>query len=116
MTNLELYQAIVDVKISYLEFALSLEGWEVKPVFQDDKLIAILKFKGSEFHFHSFGKHSFTRYQMMSKVFIPLWEKYGYARTRTPKEDIRQQRFNERFGFRKIGENDNEIHYQIDRP
>lgn len=115
MDLLEIYQAMGDVGISYIEFAISTDGWDVKPVFRDGYLVAVLKFQGPEFHFHSFGKRSFTRAEMMSEIFTPLWNEYGFARTKTPIEDTRQQRFNERFGFRRIGRNEHEIHYQIDR-
>lgn len=116
MDSFDIYSMLGDVKISYLEFAMSLQGWDTRPIMRDSELIAVLKFKGPEFHFHSTGRHNFTRQEIREEVFEPLWKRYGYARTKTPVSDTRQQRFNERIGFRKIGENEHEIHYQIDKP
>ncbi len=108
-----MYQAMGETGVSFLEFAMSVEGWDVRPAFRNGKMVAVLKFQGPEFHFHSFGNYSFTRQDMRDEIFQPLWDQFGYARTRTPKTDTRQQRFNERFGFYRIGEDDHDIHYQI---
>lgn len=116
MTPLEIWPLMGDVGISFIEFADSLTGWDTKPLIRNGAVVALIKFKGDEFHFHSLGGHSFTRKDMREDFFGDLWEKYGYARTRTPKTDTRQQRFNERAGFHKIGEDEHEIHYQIDKP
>lgn len=115
MTLLEIYQSMGETGISFIEFAMSAEGWDVSPVIRDGAMVAVLKFQGPEFHFHSFGKYSFTRQDIKEEIFQPLFDKYGYARTKTPKSDTRQQRFNERAGFYRIAEDENEIHYQINK-
>jgi hypothetical protein len=115
MTPLEMFREMENPQISFLEFAMSLDGWEVRPVHRNGGLVAVLKFKGPEFHFWSAGNHSFTRQEIRQVVLEPLWNEYGFARTRTPVSDVRQQRFNERAGFRRIEEDDHEIHYQLDK-
>ena len=106
--------ASVSDKMSWLEFAIEMQDWGVESVCDDDgREIAIIAFKGPEFHFTSFGQHPFTRREIYEHVFNPLFAQYGYADTRTPKSDTRQQRFNERIGFKRMGEDASTIHYRI---
>ena len=42
-------------------------------------------------------------------------DREGYVLTKTPKEEERQRRFNEAIGFEKIGEDEYDIHYRLDR-
>ncbi len=115
MTTLAIYQLMAEPGLSFLEFHAELEGWEAEVIYREEKPVAVIKRKGPELHFKSFGGYSITRADI-KEILQPAWDKYGFAETTTPKSDIRQQRFNERFGFRKVDENDTEVRYRIDRP
>ncbi len=110
-----LYETIRGSGISWLEFAYSMREWEIRESIRDGERVAVLAFNGPEFHFASFGKRSFTRRDIKDEVLAPLIARYGYATTRTPIADTRQQRFNERFGFVRTGEDGQNIHYRIER-
>lgn len=87
------------VFISRREFLESLDGWEVKPREIDGQIIGATLIRGPEFHFVTFGpQKTFTR-SLMVNCLQPIIDKHGYVRTRTPKEDMRQRRFNLLVGF-----------------
>ena len=113
MPILERLYASLNEKPSWLEFALSFGDWVLRSVERDGREVAILATNGPEFHFASFGGYPFTRRDIYDEVFLPLFAAYGCAETRTPKTDTRQQRFNHRIGFQKVGEDDRYIHYRI---
>lgn len=90
------------------------EGWE-RVEAKDDEQIAFVAFvKGPLFHFHSFrtGKGlSSTRIKQFLQQII---DKHGYATTKTPLEDGRQQRFNRRIGFAEVGRDEYDVIYRIE--
>jgi hypothetical protein len=95
-------------------FAQELGTWNVEAVEIDGKLAFITIQKGPEFHFESLDtKHPITR-KMITDFLRPIIAEHGFAQTRTPIEDTRQQRFNELFGFRRAGEDGFDILYQIE--
>ena len=82
------------------EFAKTFKGWEMAAVEVDGTPAFVTVTRGAEFHFESLdGSIPITR-QMIREFLKPIISAYGYAMTRTPKDDRRQQRFNEAFGFR----------------
>lgn len=92
-------------------------GWEIEAVSADDGTLAwAVMTKGPEFHFTSFGevKHPITVRMIKSRLH-PLIERYGFARTRTPKEDARQRRFNDMIGFMVEGEDEFFVTYRIEK-
>lgn len=87
------------VFISRLEFVAGLVGWEILPKKLDGEIVGATLTNGPEFHFVVFGaKKPFTRALMIDCV-QPILDKYGFVRTKTPKEDTRQRRFNVAVGF-----------------
>jgi hypothetical protein len=97
------------------EFEQLLDGWEITPVYGANGLAGAVVTKEAEFHFAKFD----PTYQV-TRADLRRWpgeliERYGYALTRTPRHDTRQQRFNERLGFVRVGEDEYDIHYRIER-
>jgi hypothetical protein len=45
----------------------------------------------------------------------PLLERYGYATTRTPREELRQQRLNVLIGGRVTEESEFFVHFRLDQ-
>lgn len=96
------------------QFHQTLDGWELEPVMRDGKPAVIFVVKGPEFHFAKLdpafqcGRDTLRRYPG------ELIARHGYALTKTPKEDLRQQRFNRRLGFYPVGEDAEFIHFRID--
>lgn len=113
MTPLQHLWAAVKDKLycSEEEYYASLEGCTISSVMRSGKLVAILVYKGSEFHFTTIGDYNINHRDII-EVLSATIDKYGYVDTRTPKEDKRQQRFNERFGFVRTGEDEHDIHYR----
>jgi hypothetical protein len=100
--------------LSESEFYEWLHGWEVSCIERADALVAIRLRKGPEFHFVMTGStRSVTRADINSCI-QPIIDEHGYATTKTPKDDARQQRFNELLGFVKTGEDEFDIHYRIE--
>lgn len=97
------------------DYVASLEGWTLSPIERDGVQIAIRIQKGPEFHFIMTGAtKSVTRADIRACI-QPIIDAHGYATTRTPREDVRQQRFNQALGFFKTGEDEFDIHYRIEK-
>lgn len=97
--------------ISRAQFEESLRDWTLEPVEQDGRVIGCFVVRGAHLHFAKFdatpvGRQHLTRLQQ-------LIDQHGYAETSTPRDDTRQQRFNERLGFERIGGDAIYIHYRI---
>lgn len=101
-----------NVFISKECFINNLDGWELEPVENDGELILILLKRGPELHFQPFGKPIPRR--VVHGVIQKVIDQNGYCLTKTPKEEIRQHRFNKIIGFRQVGEDEYDIHYRID--
>jgi len=95
------------------QFDKTLDGWDFDIVEANGAISMVFVSKGPEFHFAKFDDTPASRGHL-KKYPGSLIEKYGYAVTHTPKTDARQQRFNERLGFYKTGEDEYDIHYRID--
>lgn len=97
------------------EFAQSLEGWTIDPVCRPDGSIGLIFVSnGPEFHFQKFGTDIQASRAILKKYPGEIIATHGYALTKTPKTDARQQRFNERLGFYRVDEDEFDIHYRID--
>lgn len=96
------------------EFLQTLAEWTLKPVYLDGELAWITVQKGPEFHFQSVGRTRLMPLRMIREFLQDIIDQHGYALTKTPVEDTRQQRFNERFGFFRVGQDQYDIHYRIE--
>jgi hypothetical protein len=96
------------------DFDASLKGWTLEPIVQDDRLAVIFVVNGPEFHFHKIAPAYQCTRETLRRFPGELIAKYGYALTKTPIEDRRQLRFNERLGFYRTGEDENFVHLRID--
>lgn len=97
------------------QFERTLDGWQIHEVYGASGIAGVVITRGPEFHFAKWD----PAYQV-SRADLRRWpgeliEQHGYAITRTPKYDKRQQRFNERLGFERVGEDEYDIHYRITR-
>lgn len=98
------------------QFEQTLEGWELEPMLSSDGFIGLVFLsKDAEFHFQKFSKDIQCTREILNKYPSEIIKKHGYATTKTPHDDKRQQRFNERLGFYRVGEDDSFIHYRIDQ-
>lgn len=88
------------VFISRREFMAGLEGWDITPREIDGELVGATLVRGPEFHFISFGTRKAFPPALVADCLGPILEQHGFVRTKTPLEDTRQRRFNERIGFR----------------
>lgn len=103
-----------DLYITKDQFVQSLDGWTIDPVSVDGKVAFLTLRKGPRFHFQSLGtRHRITR-KMIREFLAPIIAEHGYALTNTPKDDERQRRFNELFGFKAVGEDEFDIYYRLD--
>lgn len=97
------------------EFLRNLEAWEVRPVEVNGALGLIVASNGPEFHFQSMDTGAPFSMKVVRDVVQPIIDKHGYALTKTPKDDVRQHRFNRLIGFKVIGEDAFDIHYRIEK-
>lgn len=100
--------------ISKDEYLQTLAEWTIKPVHIDGELAWITVQKGPEFHFQSVGRTRLMPLRMIREFLQAIIDRHGFALTKTPLEDTRQQRFNERFGFFRVGQDQYDIHYRIE--
>lgn len=101
--------------ISFEHFSDSLAGWELDPIFFDGGLAGIFVLRGPEFHFCKTNSAYQAGRGILAKYPGSLIAKHGFATTRTPIEDTRQQRFNLRLGFYEVARDEFDIHYRIDQ-
>jgi hypothetical protein len=97
------------------EFDAAKMGWDIRGFEIDGQLAIITVQKGPEFHFTTLGTGKKIPLRMMKEFLVPIIQEHGFAFTRTPHEDTRQQRFNRRFGFVQVGEDALDIHYRLER-
>jgi hypothetical protein len=97
------------------EFLKSLEGSYIEPIEIDGELAFATLQKGPLFHFHSFGTKRQISLKMIRAFLQKIIDQYGYAETRTPKDDERQHRFNTILGFKQVGEDEFDTHFRIER-
>jgi hypothetical protein len=103
------------VFITREQFEQGLAGWTIEPVERDGELLGAFVTRGPELHFSTFKRVPFSL-QLIRNHVDPILKKYGYIETRTPKTEIRQQRFNERLGFVREGEDEFFVHYKMSKP
>jgi hypothetical protein len=104
-----------EVFIPKAAFMAGLDSWDIQPVEIDGEMAFVTMTNGPAFHFHSFDTgHAISR-RMIKDFLKRITDHYGYATTKTPKEDTRQHRFNLMFGFKVVGMDEYDIFYRIDR-
>ena len=97
------------------EFVRNLDGWDLQAVEINGCVAFVTAQNGPKFHFNSLGgSHQITR-RMIADFLQPIIARYGHAETRTPKDDWRQRRFYEAFGFVAVGEDYYDILYRIQK-
>ena len=102
--------------VSREEFERTLDGWTLEPVHDAAGEVAVIfVVKGPEFHFCKLDETYQATREILRRYPGELIARHGYALTRTPKEDRRQRRFNERLGFYAVGEDEHDVHYRIDK-
>lgn len=97
------------------EFEKTLEGWTLEPIYKDGEVAVVFVVKGPEFHFSKLDPSYQAGREILRRYPGELIARYGYALTRTPKDDVRQMRFNSRLGFFVIGEDEYDLHLRIEK-
>lgn len=101
--------------ISRDQFGETLIGWDIEPILNaHGEVGAAFISKDADFHFGKFDTSITATRAHLKKYPGEIIKRYGYATTSTPKDDIRQQRFNERLGFFRVGETEFDIIYKIE--
>jgi hypothetical protein len=103
-----------DVYITREQFARGLEEWEITPIRIGGELAYVTLIRGPELHYTSFGGHRISP-GLIRGWLAPLLERYGYATTRTPREELRQQRLNVLIGGRVTEESEFFVHFRLDQ-
>lgn len=113
---IDLLYAVTPLYVTREQFEKTLEGWDLCPYFREDGSVGmVFATKDAEFHFAKFDSEmTITRLHIRNHPGA-LIKSHGYALTKTPHAATRQQRFNERLGFYKVGEDEFCIHYRIDQ-
>lgn len=97
------------------QFTQGLQGWELDPIQGPEGIAGVIVHRGPEFHFAKFDRAFQVGRSILQKYPGDLIARYGYAQTKTPIDDTRQQRFNQRLGFVEVARDDLDITYQIHR-
>ena len=101
--------------ITKQEFMAGFVDWDIAPHYAGDVMVGTTMSKGSEFHFARFtGDWTLTRADIR-RYLEPILAQYGCVTTRTPKEDVRQSRFNKILGFVPTGEDEFFTHYRLEQ-
>lgn len=87
------------VFVSRQEFLANMAEWEITPREIDGEIIGATLQRGPEFHFITFGLRKVFPATLIVQCLQPIIDKHGFICTRTPKEDVRQHRFNLLIGF-----------------
>jgi len=90
-------------------------GWTEVPFTIAGEKVGSLALKGVEVHF-SLGegyRPKGSSRGAIRKLIAPLLEKRGYLTTRVLKERTAQQRFIERLGFKKTGDDGTMLYYML---
>lgn len=95
------------------QFEQTLDGWDIQEVHGANGIAGVVVSKGPEFHFAKWDPAYQVTREDLRRWPGELIAAHGYALTRTPKEDARQRRFNERLGFVAVGEDEYDVHYRI---
>lgn len=97
------------------DFVEGFKDWHMilEPKFGDPKFVAFVK--GAEFHYAALEQHRSLSLRVIRSFLGHVIASAGHALTRTPKDDIRQRRFNEAIGFVVVGEDEFFVHYKIER-
>ncbi len=101
------------VYISKAEFVANLADWHVYDITREDGLVAIVCEKGPEFHFQPGGEGAHISRRIARGVVQNLIDTHGHAVTKTPLHMLKQQRFNEAFGFEVTDRDEYDVHYRI---
>ena len=97
------------------EFMRALAEWDIEEVWIDGKLAFATLTRGPEFHLASFGTGARITLPMIVSWFGPIMERHGYVETRVPRDGAdRQHRFNRRFGFVPIREDEFFTFYRLE--
>lgn len=96
------------------QFVQSLAEWTIKPIYSGGELAWITVQKGPEFHFQSIGKTRYLSMRTIRSWLQPIIDVHGYAQTKTPIEDVRQQRINKLVGFYEASRDSLDIHFRIE--
>lgn len=99
--------------VSREAFERTLDGWDIRAVVIDRRPAFITAVRGPEFHFSELGTGRPISRQMIRDFLKPVIAEHGYAQTKTPKDDVRQRRFNERYGFHAVAEDGEFVTYSI---
>ena len=97
------------------QFTQGLQGWELDPIQGPEGIAGVIVHRGPEFHFAKFDPAFQVGRSILQKYPGDLIARYGYAETKTPIDDARQQRFNARLGFVEVSRDDLDITYRINR-
>lgn len=100
--------------VSREQYLEQLRAYDLEPVHHKGVLLLAILRQGAELHFVTFGAGSIPR-RVVREALAPQLQAHGYVTTRTPKVDARQHRFNRLVGFRAVGEDEFDIHYQLRR-
>ena len=107
-------QAEPSVFISRREFFAGLDGWEIEPKEVDGDIIGATLVCGAEFHFMTFGVRKRFSRALITDCLRPIINRHGFVRTKTPREDMRQRRFNQIIGFRIEREDEYFTHFRME--
>lgn len=96
------------------DFKKQWDGWETVTVNEAGQMAFVAMVKGPTFHFHSFSFGKSLSRAHITAFLQSIIDRHGYAETRTPLTDGRQQRFNHRLGFFEVGRDEYDIVYKIE--
>lgn len=103
------------VFISKREFMATLDGWDVAARELDGEIIGATLTNGPEFHFVTFGSKKPLTRALIADCLRPILDKHGFVRTKTPKDDVRQHRFNSIIGFVVESTDEFFTHFRMDK-
>jgi hypothetical protein len=103
------------VYITKDQFMQSLDGCDIKQHEVNGELVGATLTRGQEFHFAVFAKGWHLTRADIRHYLQPILDAHGCVKTKTPHEDVRQQRFNKLIGFEPDGHDEYYQHFKLKR-
>lgn len=101
--------------ISRDQFMASLDGWRMEVLGVADAPAFVFLIKGPEFHFDTLGTGLGAPMKKFREIIQAIIDEHGYATTRAPIDDTKQQKLNRIFGFVETRRDHLDVHFRIEK-
>ena len=111
-----LYKSVKErLNISFENFLLLLDSWEVIPLIENNYIIGAVIIKGAEIHVGYAVKPTVSVLNHIKIALIPVLKKHGFALTIVKADNLSGLKFCKRLGFKIVSQDLNGIHMKCEK-